>query len=207
MVTVGILLKNKRVEKNLTLDKVEFDTKIRKKYLLAIEHDNWSTFSSSVYVAGVIRTYSRYLGVDEEKSLAYFRRDYEKKTESHTFNKKLPSLELLPETKKIIVIGLVVIFMLFIGYFSYQFYRYLTPPNIIIITPDQKIFRNIDRVTITGKTEKQSVVTIYNEVIYPDKNGLFKYDFPLKKGNNILKIDVVGPNGKQAQKIEEYILE
>jgi hypothetical protein len=206
MITVGKLLCSKRTDKNISLEQVEKDTKIRKKYLKAIEEDDWSIFSSSVYISGVIKTYSKYLNIDQEKSLAYFRRDFEK-SEKHTFNKKISRLELLPETKKIVIFMLSFIFIVFLSYFSYQFYRYLRPPEILIIHPENRIFRNTSKITITGKTEKQSVVTIYNEIIFPDKNGFFKYDFPLKKGDNLLKIDVVGPNGKQSQKIIKLFLE
>jgi transcriptional regulator with XRE-family HTH domain len=206
MITTGSLLKNRRLEKNLTLDQVEAMTKIRKKYLSAIEENNWKIFASSVYIAGVIKSYSRYLGVDDTKTLAYFRRDFVKQ-EAHSFNKKIESLELLPETKKIIIIALTSVFVLFLSYFIFQFYKYMVPPSLIIISPEKRVFRNLERISVTGKTDKQSVVTIYNEIIYPDKEGLFRYDFPLKKGKNILKIDIVGANGKQSQEIIEYILE
>lgn len=206
MITAGKLLKNKRLEKGIAIEKAERETRIRKKYLEAIEEDNWQIFSSAVYISGAIKTYSKYLEVDEDKSLAYFRRDFEK-SETHTFNKKISSLELLPETKKILILSLSFIFILFLSYFGYQFYRYMRPPEIIIITPEKRVFRNVSKITVSGKTDKQSIVTIYNEVIYPDKEGFFKYDFPLKKGSNVLKIDVVGPNGKQSQKIINIILE
>lgn len=206
MITAGKLLKNKRTELKLSLQQIEQQIKIRKRFLEAVENDDYKIFSSSVYILGVLKNYSKFLGIDSEKTMAYFRRDFEK-AESYSFNKSIKSIEFTPETKKILVAMLSLIFILFSAYFAYQFYRYLTPPKIFIVSPQKNKFRNIDQISITGKTEKQSVVTIYNEVIYPDSFGIFKYEFPLKKGPNILKIDVIGPNGKSSQLIKELVLE
>lgn len=206
MITVGKLLKDIREKKNITLKEAEKDTRVRERYLSAIERENWSVFTSRVYITGVIRTYASYLGIDPEKAMAYFRRDYEKK-EDVTFKKKLPSLQLLPETKKLLFIILGVVFVLFAAYFGYQFDRYLSPPGIEIISPKENVFRNVQKITVIGKTEPESIVAIYNEELFPDEQGLFRYEYPLNKGLNTLHIEVTGPNGKKSVHVKEYFLE
>ncbi|MBP9691112.1 helix-turn-helix domain-containing protein [Candidatus Woesebacteria bacterium] len=206
MLTVGQILKKQRLAHNLTLKQAEETTKIRERYLNAIEMENWSQFTSRVYIAGVIKSYASYLGIDPEKAMAYFRRDYEKK-ERVTFKKRLPSLHILPETKKLVYILLGAVFVFFSLYFTYQFKQFLSPPEITIISPQERVFRNVSKIRVIGKTIRESTVLIYNEELFPDENGEFSYEFPLKKGLNTLQIQVTGPNGKKNQLVQEYVLE
>jgi len=206
MLTVGHILKKERLSQNLTLKDAEANTRIRERYLNAVETEDWSQFSSRVYIAGIIKSYASYLDIDPEKAMAYFRRDYDKK-EKMTFKKRLPSLQILPETHKLLIIILGCIFVLFASYFAFQFKQFLSPPEITIITPQGQVFRNVQKITITGKTARESTVRIYNEELFPDEAGIFEYDFPLRKGKNTLTIEVVGPNGKKNSLSKEYILE
>ena len=196
MLTVGKILKQERLAQNLTLKQVHEKTKVREQYLKAIENSDWSQFTSRVYIAGVIKSYASCIGIDPENALAYFRRDYEKK-ERTIFKKRLPSLQLLPETKKLLFLILGAVFVLFVMYFGYQLSQFFAPPAIAIVAPKERVFRNVTKVSILGKTARESTVRIYNEELFPDRNGLFHYDFPLRKGSNTLTINVTGPNGKE----------
>jgi len=78
---------------------------------------------------------------------------------------------------------------------------------VTIIAPEKRVFRNVDRIRIVGKTEDDAVVTIFDEKIFPNNEGRFSYELPLKKGKNPITITVVGANGKTTVVREEYILE
>src|SRR5919206_4319841 len=49
---IGRLLEQKRKERGLTLEEVEQATKIRKRYLTALEHDNYAILRDAVYARG-----------------------------------------------------------------------------------------------------------------------------------------------------------
>lgn len=206
MYTVGDLLKKARQEKELTLQQVEKKTRIRSKYLSSIEQNSWKEFPSKVYISGLIRSYAKFLDIDPTKAIAYFRRDYEK-TEEVKFRKHIPSLHLLPETKKIVIGVLTVVFLSFIGYFVYQLNLYLAPPGVSIISPEETVFRNKTMITIVGETDNDAVVKIFDESYFPDSNGRFRYDLPLQKGSNRVTIEVTGANGKKSSLTQDYILE
>lgn len=199
-------MRHAREARGVTFAQAQRDTRIRKGYLEAIEQEEWSVFTSRVYITGVIRTYAQYLEVPEHKALAYFRRDYEK-NEEITFKKKLPTLSFLPETKRAIYGGIAMVALLFFLYFGYQIYLFQSPPRVSILQPTTRVFRNIDKVLLIGKTEKESVITILNEELYSDKDGVFRYTFPLSKGPNTIAIEVTGPNGKKTLLSEVFILE
>jgi transcriptional regulator with XRE-family HTH domain len=206
MLTVGELLLDARKRKNISLEEVEKVTRIRKRYLQAIEKNDWSSFSSRVYISGIIRTYASYLGVSPDNALAYFRRDFEK-SEGMTFKSKLPSLSILPETKKLLYGMIMGILLLFFIYFGYQIRMYFQPPTISILAPEKRVFRNIDRINITGQTTIESTITIFDQELFPDRNGVFDYEFPLSKGENKLIIKVQGANGRISKLEEVFILE
>lgn len=206
MLTVGELLRNERIKRDLSLDVVAKKTSIHIKYLRAIENNEWSAFSSKVYIVGVLKNYGGYLNISGEKLLAYFRRDYEKKEEFH-FRRKLPSLAFLPETKILIVGMISSILIIFLIYFSYQFKVYLSPPEVFILSPQKDKFRNVEKVKIKGQTQKESTVRILNDEVYLSQDGIFEYDFPLKIGLNKVTIEVIGPNGKKTELHKDYFLE
>lgn len=206
MLTVGELLYKVRKKRNLTIEEASKATRIQQKYLLAVEKNDWTAFTSKVYISGVIRTYADYLDLDPGNVLAYFRRDYEK-VEVLKFRKKLPSLNFLPETRKIVLVAFTTIIFFFLTYFGFQFYLFLRPPEVQIISPAQSTFRNTLRIAIVGKTQKESRIKIFNEELFPDENGQFRYELPLRKGKNIVDIYVTGANGKETIVRKVYVLE
>lgn len=206
MLTIGKLLSQTRNELGISLKSAEKHTRVRERYLIALEDENWNKFTSRVYIAGAIRSYAVYLGIDPEKAMAYFRRDYEKK-EQTTFKKRLPSLQFFPETHKMVIGAFSVIFVFFVFYFGYQINLYLASPEVKIIAPEKHTFRNITKIKIIGHTQTESIVTVFDEILFPNNLGIFEYDFPLKKGINTLKIHVKGANGKESIHIEQYTLE
>ncbi len=203
MVTVGELLKNERLKKNLTLKQVEKSLRVREKFLLALEENNWETFSSKIYITGLITNYSRLLGLNTQKMLIFFRRDYEKKDDLK-FKKRTSSQYLASPTKRIATSGVVLIVLVFLLYFSYQLTQFLAPPKVIWLSPQKTTFRSGEKITIKGKTDKDAAITIFGDRIYQTKEGIFTYDFPLKKGTNELTIEVVGANGKKTNLKKEF---
>jgi cytoskeletal protein RodZ len=64
---VGKKLHEARTRKKLSLQQVEAATKIRGRYLQAIENDEWEQLPGDTYARAFIRTYGRYLGLDGDR--------------------------------------------------------------------------------------------------------------------------------------------
>ncbi|HEX7542561.1 MAG TPA: helix-turn-helix domain-containing protein [Patescibacteria group bacterium] len=195
MLSVGTILKKEREKKGLLLIDIEKQIKVREKYLKAVEEENWSYFSSKIYITGILKNYSRVLNLDHKKILAFFRRDYERKEEVK-FKKKITSTYLTSETKKFLKLGLIILALFFILYFIFQLKTYFSPPSFTLLSPMKQNFSIEKNVKIIGKTEKDTSVTIAGERIYQNKEGIFTYDYSLNEGENKLIINLTGANGK-----------
>jgi len=71
--TIGQILNQAREEQELSLDEISVLTRIREKYLAAIEADNLDILPSSVQQKGFVRAYPRALGVDPAPLVAQLR--------------------------------------------------------------------------------------------------------------------------------------
>jgi cytoskeleton protein RodZ len=64
---VGNKLHEARTRRKLSLQQIEEATKIRGRYLQAIENDEWDQLPGDTYARAFIRTYGRFLGLDGER--------------------------------------------------------------------------------------------------------------------------------------------
>jgi cytoskeletal protein RodZ len=65
--SVGNELREARTRRKLSLPEVEAETKIRSRYLQAIENEEWDQLPEDAYARAFIRTYGRFLGLDGER--------------------------------------------------------------------------------------------------------------------------------------------
>jgi cytoskeleton protein RodZ len=65
----------------IDINQVESDTKIRAKYLRAMENEEWSLLPGEIYSKTFLRTYADYLGLDSRELLDDYRRQYERPTD------------------------------------------------------------------------------------------------------------------------------
>ncbi len=69
----GDWLRRERTRRRLTLAQVAQSTKIRERYLAAIENDSFDELPHPVYTMGFIQIYARFLGLDPEPFIRVYR--------------------------------------------------------------------------------------------------------------------------------------
>lgn len=74
METLGQEFKRKREERKVSLKEVAEETRVGVRFLQAIEADDFAALPGGVYTRSFIRTYAKYLGLDEENILAQYRK-------------------------------------------------------------------------------------------------------------------------------------
>lgn len=64
MPTMGEVLRDARYRLGLSIEQAEADTKVRKKYLVALEEDDYLQLPPPIYARGFLQIYAEYLGID-----------------------------------------------------------------------------------------------------------------------------------------------
>ena len=75
-IEIGAALRDARRRYGMEVREVEERTKIRAKYIRALENEDWATLPAPAYVRGFLRTYGQMLGLDGEMLVDEYRRRY-----------------------------------------------------------------------------------------------------------------------------------
>ncbi len=80
--TLGQYLKEQREKKGMSIDEVAIETNISRKYIEALEKDEYGFFPAEMYVTGFLTAYIEVLELDREHVLAMYRRLINKEQEA-----------------------------------------------------------------------------------------------------------------------------
>ncbi|MCT4552600.1 MAG: helix-turn-helix domain-containing protein [Alphaproteobacteria bacterium] len=69
----GSILKEKRLEKNVSIKEISSSLMIKSSYLEALEDDNMDEIPGKTYVYGYIRAYANYLGLDDNELINIYK--------------------------------------------------------------------------------------------------------------------------------------
>jgi cytoskeleton protein RodZ len=81
-VAIGERLREARMRQKIDIAEVESATKIRAKYLRALENEEFGLLPGTTFVKTFMRTYAEYLGLDAQLLIEEYRVDYEPRGES-----------------------------------------------------------------------------------------------------------------------------
>ena len=70
MPSFGAKLKLEREKRKITLEQISVSTKIGTRMLQALEEDNFNQLPGGIFNRGFVRAYSRFLGLDEDQTIA-----------------------------------------------------------------------------------------------------------------------------------------
>jgi helix-turn-helix protein len=77
MPDIGSILRETRIREKIDITRVEDATKIRAKYLRALENEEWSVLPGPSYVKSFLRTYAEFLGLDAHMLVEEYRARFE----------------------------------------------------------------------------------------------------------------------------------
>src|SRR3712207_2294645 len=80
MPEIGDQLRETRMRNRIDITEVEAATKIRAKYLRALENEEWELLPGPTFVKTFLRTYADYLGLDSRNIVEEYRQRYERTT-------------------------------------------------------------------------------------------------------------------------------
>lgn len=81
MTEIGTTLRETRMREKIDISTVEASTKIRAKYLRALEHEEWGILPGPAYAKSFLRTYAEFLGLDAHMLVEQYRTQFERPEE------------------------------------------------------------------------------------------------------------------------------
>lgn len=81
MAEIGAILRETRMRARVDVSEIEAQTKIRAKYLRALENEEWDLLPGPTFVRSFLRTYAQALGLDDKALVDEYRRAYEQPSE------------------------------------------------------------------------------------------------------------------------------
>jgi len=211
MKTVGQILQTKREEKGLTLEAVESATKIRTKFLKAMEVDDYTRLPSLAYAKGFVKNYAEFLGLSSNDIMAFFRRQTTEIPRSAIVPKGVANP--LDEPKFRLTPGRFVTFLItalvaaFVLYFGLQYRNLQAQPTLVVDTPADKTVTSQQRIDVIGKTDPDATVAINGVTVMVRSDGKFFDQIQLEPGVNRVAVVATSRFGKMTTRFIEIGLQ
>jgi cytoskeletal protein RodZ len=199
---LGEILLMARQSKGIELERAARDTKIRGRYLSALESGEFRELPGAVYTKGFLRNYAQYLGLDPDVVVAHYKRELGGRPTERVavVMKTLRAPRAgLTVTPGLLVAGvLTVLVIAFVGYIGVQFVRFVQPP-VLTITRPATVDSTIDAETtvLAGTASAGATVTITGPdgplTVTATSTGAWTADVPLRKGRNEFLIVALDP--------------
>lgn len=200
MKTVGTLLKEARESKGYSLAKVEEATKIRAKFLTAMEVDDFRRLPSPSIVRGFVHNYAEFLGLNSQTVLAFLRRQMTEVPKSSLLPKGMAEpinrslFQLTPGKFLMFLIGgLIGVFLIYLGL---QYRQIRQPPFLSLESPKDQLVTAEKRVEVIGKTDPDATVMVNSVSVLVRSDGRFFDTITLDSGVNTITIIATSRFGK-----------
>src|SRR4029077_18436351 len=79
---IGATLREARMRARIDVSEIEAQTKIRAKYLRALENEEWDLLPGPTFVKSFLRPYAQALGLDDKALIEEYRQHYERPNEA-----------------------------------------------------------------------------------------------------------------------------
>ncbi len=135
MASIGQDLKRERELRGISLQEIADSTKINVRFLRALEEDRLDMLPEQFFTKGIIRTYAKYLGLDEQSVLnTYLESKQKQETQRTSDENEKPDIGGMPESspkKKqipLLFVLVVLIILALIIIFFFMFRKEESPP-------------------------------------------------------------------------------
>jgi len=212
---LGEVLRTAREGKGVDLARVERDTKIRERYLSALELGDYRDLPGAVYTKGFLRNYGAYLGLDPEYLIDLYRIESAAAAGERP-RAPAPPRPLAARRSRAFVVtpGAVVAAILtilvggFVAYLGFEFVNFARTPELRITDPPGNVSGYTDlEITIRGETEPNATVKVSNlpenPTVVADAEGSFEVVVGLLPGSNVVELVASDPTTSRDSEMEQ----
>jgi cytoskeletal protein RodZ len=201
---VGEMLREAREIRGVDLYRVERDTKIRSRYLAALENGDFADLPGDVYARGFLRNYATYLGLDADEIEEEWR---EEAGEAAPVRPTIAGPQPITMRRRIVFqqshvyIAMVAIIVLVVAsFFGFQLSRYLSHPSLAVEQAGSTpvvVQKNATTYVLKGTATARTTVRISQnggepKEVVADDDGKWTYQAILQPGRN--QFDITATN-------------
>ncbi len=209
MKTVGSILKAAREKKALSLEQVRKATKIHPRFLKALESGDYFAFSSSPHLKGFLRTYARFLELDEEEVMAFLRREYDEKNNQVEIGgvKALRGPRIFWTAGWVVSVFAAILIIAFLAYLFWGYQRYARAPLLVVDQPAADLTISEPSLEVAGYASQGAEVKLNGEKLFLSGEGKFTATITLSYGLNTLEFVATSPLGRETEVTRTVIVE
>jgi cytoskeletal protein RodZ len=208
MSKLGDGLRAQRERKNITLEQAAADTRIREKFLKALEDGDYQSLPGPVYTRGFLRNYAEYLDLEADELVTLYHHERGGPPESpqtRTFKPYRPVVRNSLIFRPAVFLPVIILagVGLFLGYIYYQLTTFATLPRLEIVDPGSDMIASSSDLVVRGVTVPDGRVTVRVFPgpdtlgdIRPQSDGSFVAAVTLKPGANHVEVEVLDAAGK-----------
>lgn len=185
-------MKHAREEAVLTIPEIAEKTKIKEKFLIALEESHWSTLPNFPIASGFVRSYAQAVGVDINLALALLRRDFPTGGYSNLPTQDLPvNPRFIWTPKTTLATAIVVTLLLIGGYLFRQYMLFVAPPPLKVETS-----KTTNGLLVSGKTAPSATLEVNKRQVLLEKDGKFEIELDRADLGEKVEIKATSRSGK-----------
>jgi cytoskeletal protein RodZ len=195
--TLGEKLIKFRAEARLTVQDMAKAIKVQAKYIEFLENGVYEKLPADVYVRGYLRSYARYLNIDEESLVRLYEQE---RNISQSINPAAPQKPGFHERQEktytfsargAVIAAITCIILGVTFYLWAQFRQFTTEPLLTLSEPNTNAVVEGKNVWLRGKTDRGTQVTVNQKAIFVSPDGSFEEEISLQNGVNQVAVRAV----------------
>jgi len=190
--TLGEKLRALRRGQAVSMEMMEKDTLIQRRYLEALERGRYDELPEPLYTRNFIRAYARVLKADE----TYFLELYEEECgrcdlvePMQTPRQRLRRVKLYVWNRFIKFGAVLAVALALFGYLGWQIQAIIEPPSVILFSPVDSTITHEPMIELDGYVEEDATVYVNGEQVVVNPDNTFSTTLDLEKGLNIIRIE------------------
>jgi cytoskeletal protein RodZ len=209
--TLSEVLKTARLERNLSFNQIELDTKIRASYIEALEKADYTQLPADIYVRSILSNYADYLNLEYTELLRLYRKEgsiqgINPSQKKNFLNVRSFMSSFVISNRFIFSIISVIIFISIFSYIYSYYKNLLKEPELIVSKPQNHIIIDYSPISIEGSSELNTELRINGQKISINDKNNFQELYHLKEGKNIIVIDSISNKNKKITTVKREVV-
>lgn len=192
---VGVILKQAREAKKVSLRDVSRYTRIKEKFLHAIEETQWSALPNLTVSQGFVKSFAQVVGVDGERACALLRRDFPVQVSyGGAGGVGIPVVPRgLWTPKTTVIAGVVLSVGILGGYILRQYWQFVKAPGVEI----GQLTRENGEISVSGKTSPNAELQVDGRAVLVEEDGRFEIKLDETYVGSVLEIRARSRTGRE----------